>query len=109
MTITYNAAETIETTFRSVVGQSFTDYEYIVVDGDSKDGTVDFLRSRKDCLAVFISEPDKGLYDAMNKGMHLAKGEYLIFLNAGDTFHSENTLADIAVSIGSSRPDVIYG
>ena len=107
--INYNAAETIETTFRSVVGQSFTDYEYIVVDGDSKDGTVDFLRSRKDCLAVFISEPDKGLYDAMNKGMHLAKGEYLIFLNAGDTFHSENTLADIAVSIGSSRPDVIYG
>ena len=107
ITITYNAAETIETTFRSVVGQSFTDYEYIVVDGDSKDGTVDFLRSRKDCLAVFISEPDKGLYDAMNKGMHLAKGEYLIFLNAGDTFHSENTLADIAVSIGSSRPDVI--
>ena len=84
ITITYNAAETIETTFRSVVGQSFTDYEYIV-------------------------EPDKGLYDAMNKGMHLAKGEYLIFLNAGDTFHSENTLADIAVSIGSSRPDVIYG
>ena len=109
ITITYNAAETIEPTFRSVVGQFFTDYEYIVVDGDSKDGTVDFLRSRKDCLAVFISEPDKGLYDAMNKGMHLAKGEYLIFLNAGDTFHSENTLADIAVSIGSSRPDVIYG
>lgn len=109
ITITYNAAETIETTFRSVVGQSFTDYEYIVVDGDSKDGTVDFLRSRKNCLAVFISEPDKGLYDAMNKGMHLAKGEYLIFLNAGDTFHSENTLADIAVSIGTSRPDVIYG
>ncbi len=109
ITITYNAAETIEVTFRSVIDQTFADYEYIVVDGASKDGTVEFLRSQEDRLALLVSEPDKGLYDAMNKGMHRARGEYLIFLNAGDTFHTKNTLADIAASIGNSRPDIIYG
>lgn len=109
ITITYNARETIEATFDSVTGQSFTNYEYIVIDGASKDGTVEFLRSHEDRITTLVSEPDKGLYDAMNKGLHLAKGEYLIFLNAGDTFHAEDTLADIAGSIGTSRPDIIYG
>lgn len=109
ITITYNARETIETTFNSVVGQSFTGYEYIVIDGASKDGTIEFLRSHEDRITTLVSEPDKGLYDAMNKGLHQAKGEYLIFLNAGDTFHSSDTLTDIVGSIGASRPDIIYG
>ena len=107
ITITYNAAETIETTFRSVVGQSFTDYEYIVVDGDSKDGTVDFLRSRKDCLAVFISEPDKGLYDAMNKGILMATGNVVGFLNSDDLFIDKKVAEDI-VSAFDTNTDAIY-
>ena len=112
ITITYNSAKTLADTLESVLAQTYKEIEYIVVDGASKDGTMDIVKKYEllfEGKMRWVSEPDKGLYDAMNKGMHLAKGEYLIFLNAGDTFHSENTLADIAVSIGSSRPDVIYG
>ena len=108
ITITYNAAATLPATLRSVQEQSCKDYEYIVVDGASQDNTLSLVEP---CgLPVrLLSEPDQGLYDAMNKGMRMATGEYLIFLNAGDAFHAPDTLQCIAHAIGDSRPGVVYG
>lgn len=108
ITITYNAATTLPPTLRSVESQTFTNYEYIVVDGASKDDTVALVEAST-LKARLISEPDKGLYDAMNKGLKMATGEYLIFLNAGDAFHAPDTLQCIADAIGNNRPGVVYG
>ena len=108
ITITYNAASTIVPTLHSVEAQGYKNYEYIVVDGKSSDDTLSLVKNSS-LTARIISEPDKGLYDAMNKGIDLARGEYLIFLNAGDAFHTPETLQDIANSIGNKRPGVIYG
>lgn len=108
ITITYNAAETLPATLHSVESQSFKNYEYIVVDGASKDHTVELVK-QSPLTVRMISEPDKGLYDAMNKGLKMAVGEYLIFLNAGDAFHTPDTLQHIADAIGNSRPGVVYG
>ena len=108
ITITFNAASTLPPTLRSVAEQTFTNYEYIVVDGASRDNTVALVEASQ--LPVrMVSEPDKGLYDAMNKGLKMATGEYLIFLNAGDSFHAPNTLQRVAEAIGHNRPGVVYG
>ena len=108
ITITYNAATTLPATLRSVEQQTFTNYEYIVVDGASKDNTVELVKASS-LDARVVSEPDKGLYDAMNKGLKMAVGEYLIFLNAGDAFHAPDTLQCVANAIGTARPGVVYG
>lgn len=109
ITITRNAAKTLRPTLDSVSAQTFTDFEYIVVDGASTDGTVELARSMPS--ARILSEPDAGLYDAMNKGLHLASGEYVIFLNAGDSFTSPCTLQLYADAIASAaqRPGMVYG
>lgn len=108
ITITFNAASTLPPTLRSVAEQTFTNYEYIVVDGASRDNTVALVEASQ--LSVrMVSEPDKGLYDAMNKGLKMATGEYLIFLNAGDSFHTPDTLQRVAEAIGNNRPGVVYG
>ena len=87
ITIVYNGESFIEGTMQSVLNQTFTDYEYIIIDGASKDSTVsliqDFAQNAPPPIK-WISEPDKGLYDAMNKGLRLASGDFLLFLNAGD-------------------------
>lgn len=94
ITICYNSSKTIEQTILSVLGQTYQNYEYIVIDGGSTDGTVDILHkySRK---INWISEPDRGIYDAMNKGIRLSKGEWLNFMNAGDCFASNDVLEKI--------------
>lgn len=108
ITITFNAATTLPATLCSVKEQTFTNYEYIVVDGVSRDNTVALVEASQ--LPVhMVSEPDKGLYDAMNKGLKMATGEYLIFLNAGDSFHAPDTLQRVAEAIGDNRPGVVYG
>lgn len=108
ITITFNAASTLPPTLRSVAEQTFTNYEYIVVDGASRDNTVALVEASQ--LPVrMVSELDKGLYDAMNKGLKMATGEYLIFLNAGDSFHTPDTLQRVAEAIGNNRPGVVYG
>ncbi len=84
ITVCFNEAKTIEKTIKSVVGQTFTDFEYIVIDGGSTDGTVDIINKYSDRIDTFISEKDKGIYDAMNKGAKVACGDYLFFLNSGD-------------------------
>ena len=111
ITITFNAAPVIGPTLQSVLAQSYKNYEYILVDGASKDDTVAVAKASGINFAHIVSEPDKGLYDAMNKGMRLATGDYLCFLNAGDAFHSPDTLEKIVAAIAHEEhlPDVLYG
>lgn len=110
ITITFNAEATLEPTMVSVAEQSWQNYEHIIIDGNSSDSTIDIARQLATEYTQIFSEPDKGLYDAMNKGLHRAKGHYLIFLNAGDTFHDSSTLKTIARAIESnSSPDIVYG
>ena len=110
ITVTYNAAETLPATLASVKEQSCKLYEYIVMDGVSKDNTIQLATDANIPNARIISSPDKGLYDAMNKAIDVATGEYLIFLNAGDAFHSPDTLQKIAdVIMNHDFPGIVYG
>ena len=83
VTVCYNAVDCIEQTMLSVLDQTYHDIEYIIIDGGSTDGTVDIIKKYADRLAYWISEPDKGIYDAMNKGIAVATGDYINFMNAG--------------------------
>ena len=111
ITITYNAASVIEPTLQSVLSQTYRNYEYLLIDGGSKDDTVAKAKASGITFAHIISEPDKGLYDAMNKGIALATGDYLCFLNAGDSFFAPDTLQTIATAANKEKtlPDVLYG
>lgn len=100
VTVCFNAADMIEKTIMSVVGQTYPDMEYIVIDGASTDGTVDIISRHADRIAYWRSERDKGIYDAMNKGIEAASGDYIIFMNAGDTFTSPNVLESVAAHLG---------
>ena len=110
ITVTYNAADTLERTLRSVQGQSYGEIEHVIVDGRSKDGTVALIEQFANEGTNWVSEPDKGLYDAMNKAAARATGDYLCFLNAGDTFYSDTTVEEMMRSIPKGTvPDIIYG
>jgi len=111
ITVTYNAAQWLERTILSVLRQSYPHIEYLIIDGGSKDGTLDIIKQYHDGISYWVSEPDKGLYDAMNKGLQKATGDYVWFINAGDTLHTANTLHEIMSSLKKkvSLPDVIYG
>ncbi len=111
ITVTYNAAATVERTMRSVGSQTCRLYEHIIMDGASTDDTLAIVRSlAQEGRTIIRSKPDNGLYDAMNKAQSIARGDYLIFLNAGDTFHSADTLQHIADRIlENDYPGVVYG
>lgn len=111
ITVTYNAFPLLERTILSILSQSYPHIEYIIIDGGSTDGTVDIVKQYASGLAYWVSEPDKGLYDAMNKGIRKATGEYVWFINAGDTFYSMDTLNQVVALIQKKAqlPDVIYG
>lgn len=110
ITVTYNAEKVLEDTIQSVVTQTYKNIEYIIVDGASTDGSMEIVERYKSRIAKVVSEPDKGLYDAMNKGIGMATGDYLCFLNAGDSFHEDDTLQLMVHSIsGSELPDILYG
>jgi glycosyltransferase involved in cell wall biosynthesis len=96
ITISYNCASAIEKTIRSVLSQRFTDFEYIIIDGGSTDGTADIICRHNPHLAYWISEKDRGISDAFNKGIAVAKGKYINLLNAGDSFASTHTLEELA-------------
>ncbi|MDE7403296.1 MAG: glycosyltransferase [Muribaculaceae bacterium] len=106
ITITFNAAAEIAPTLESVNQQTWCDFEHIIVDGASNDDTIGIVRAMSH--ARILSEPDRGLYDAMNKGIGLARGKYLLFLNAGDSFHSPDTLQAYAEA-AMKGADIIYG
>lgn len=107
ITINFNNKKGLEKTITSVINQSFADYEYIVIDGGSTDGSVDVVKRYSDKLNYWVSEPDKGIYNAMNKGIRKASGEYCLFLNSGDRFTS-NYILNQVFSISFSE-DIVYG
>lgn len=96
ITVCYNSATTIEKTILSVASQTYKNIEYIVVDGNSKDNTLGIIENHEDTISNWISEPDKGLYDAMNKGIDLATGDLIGILNSDDTFNSNTVIEEIA-------------
>ncbi len=113
ITVTYNAEEVLLRTLKSVERQSFKNIEHLIIDGASKDGTLAIAEEYKQRVSydvTILSEPDKGIYDAMNKGLRLAQGDYLVFLNAGDCLHAADTL-ELIEERGERReePAVIYG
>lgn len=107
VTVTFNARKTLEFTIKSVLSQTYDNMEYIVVDGNSSDGTVELLINYSNKLK-WISEPDKGVYDAMNKARQIASGDYLFFLGADDVFHNNTVVEDLVNEI-HSVDDVYYG
>ena len=116
ITVTYNAASVLKRTLDSVKAQSWQQIEHLIIDGASKDETISMAETyMAQCPyeVVILSEPDKGLYDAMNKGLRLATGDYLVFLNAGDTLHAADTLETIFnfqfSIVNCQRPGVLYG
>lgn len=106
ITINYNNKAGLRKTIESVVNQTCKDYEYIVIDGGSTDGSVDVIREYEYHIDYWISEPDKGIYNAMNKGILKAKGEYLNFMNSGDCFYNEFVLDN---SFSYLKEDIVVG
>lgn len=121
ITITYNAENYLEKTMLSILNQTHSDFEYLIIDGNSTDGTVDIINDfeKKIDSGLFglapehfhwISESDKGLYDAMNKGISMAKGKFIWFINAGDKAHATTTLSNINYAIQNNpNCDLVYG
>ena len=93
ITINFNERVGLERTFESVFNQTFQDFEYIVIDGGSNDGSKELIEENTEKISYWISEPDKGIYNAMNKGISVAKGDYLLFLNSGDILYKNDVLS----------------
>jgi glycosyltransferase involved in cell wall biosynthesis len=108
VTVTYNAEDELPKTLESIFDQIFTDYELIIIDGSSTDSTLEIIEKNSDKIAYWESKKDNGIYDAMNKALPVAKGEYIQFLNAGDFFSSNTALDDIFKNV-VGEPTLIYG
>lgn len=109
ITICYNCKDDIEPTILSVINQSYPNVEYIIIDGGSSDGTLDIINKYRNSINVLITEPDKGIFDAMNKGLRYATGTWVNFMNAGDTFHNPETLKNVFQNKDNSDVGVLYG
>lgn len=107
ITINYNNCEGLRKTIDSVLSQTWTDFEWIVIDGGSTDGSRELIERYQEHFAYWCSEPDEGVYNAMNKGIAKAKGEYLNFMNSGDTYYEAETLQKVFAEKRSA--DVVYG
>lgn len=108
VTVCYNAVDCIEQTMLSVLDQTYHDIEYIIIDGGSTDGTVDIIKKYADRLAYWISEPDKGIYDAMNKGIAMASGDIIGILNSDDFFTADTIVATLAAELADQEIDAVY-
>jgi glycosyltransferase involved in cell wall biosynthesis len=109
ITVCYNSVTEIEETIRSVMVQDHADIEHIVIDGGSTDGTQDKIKRYSECISHFVSEKDAGVYDAMNKGLELATGDVVAFVNAGDMMATRNTVSYMVRAFEEGDCDVIYG
>ncbi|CDF80639.1 glycosyltransferase (GT2) [Formosa agariphila KMM 3901] len=109
VTINYNDEIGLKNSIISLANQGYKNFEFIVIDGGSKDGSIGVIKDNNDLIDYWVSEPDKGVYDAMNKGLQKCKGEFIYFLNSGDTFYSDNVLQDINEEIIKNEPKIIFG
>jgi len=109
VTVCYNVCNDLHKTMQSVIKQTYSNIEYIVVDGGSKDGSVELIKQNIKYISRWISEPDKGIYDAMNKGIEMATGDWIIFMNAGDVFHSDSSVEDVFSMNFPDDVKLIYG
>ena len=107
ITINYNNLPGLKKTFASVLSQTYKDFEYIVIDGASNDGSADEMAEHKDKITYCLSEPDKGVYDAMNKGIKVATADYCIFMNSGDCFFSDDVVEKVLPFLDGT--DILYG
>lgn len=108
ITINYNDGPGLESTIQSVIGQTFRDYEHVIIDGNSSDNSTDIIESYAPHLNYWISEPDAGVYQAMNKGIRASTGDYLLFLNSGDVLQDTEVLQDMAYVMNDNL-DLYYG
>jgi len=110
ITVTYNAQACLEATIKSVISQKNVSLEYLIIDGNSTDETLKIVHRYKKNISLLVSEPDLGIYDAMNKGIRHANGQWLSFMNAGDTFFNDTSLANL-LSLARNAPDaaIVYG
>ena len=109
ITVAYNAESTIEDTIRSVAAQDYPNIEYLVIDGASKDGTLEICDRHRDTITTLVSEPDKGIYDAMNKGLARATGDYIGILNADDFYADPRVISAVVKQLQESGADSLYG
>jgi glycosyltransferase involved in cell wall biosynthesis len=107
VTVVFNNVRHIERTLESVIRQTYPHIEYIVIDGGSTDGTIDVIRKYADRITCLVSEKDRGIYDAMNKGLALATGDYVLFMNSGDELYQPETVANVFTSAPDA--DIYYG
>jgi glycosyltransferase involved in cell wall biosynthesis len=107
ITIVYNNARDIERTMLSVLNQTYPNIEYIIIDGASTDGTLDLIKKHQNRIAKLISEKDEGIYDAMNKGLAVATGDYVLFMNSGDELYDNDTVTNVFASADDA--DIYYG
>ena len=108
ITVVYNDKENLKYTIRSIKKQIYRNIEYIIIDGGSTDGTIDVIKDNEEYVTYWLSEPDRGIYDAMNKGVQKSSGDYINFMNAGDTYFETNVLLKTAEYLVDSA-DVVYG
>lgn len=107
ITVNYNDRNGLLSTIQSVVGQSFKDYEYIIIDGGSTDGSVEVIRQNEEYITYWVSESDNGIYDAMNKAIKVASGDYCIFMNSGDCFFTNDVVEKVLPLLDGT--DIVYG
>ena len=109
VTVVFNGEAFLEKSIQSVINQTYKNIEYIVIDGGSTDGTIDIIKKYQDKIAVWISEKDDGIYEAMNKGIALAHGKWINFMNAGDVLFNDNVLTDFCEkSLAYPNVDFFY-
>jgi glycosyltransferase involved in cell wall biosynthesis len=109
ITINFNNISGLELTFKSLLSQTFTDFEYIIIDGGSTDGSPEFIKENEKYLSYWVSEPDNGIYNAMNKGLNQATGEYCLFLNSGDYLYKPDVLSRVYNEINNKQFDIHIG
>lgn len=109
ITVCFNSEKTIEATIKSVIAQTYSHIEYIIIDGNSSDRTMRIIDKYKDSISIVVNEKDEGIYDAMNKGIQLATGDVIGILNSDDVYMSTDSIASVMEAFSSANTDAVYG